>query len=41
MLRANRTYTEREIWADRLLERLTPAMSAFGILFLLVVLVSS
>jgi hypothetical protein len=41
MLRANRTYTEREIWADELLDRLTPAMSAFGILFLLVVLVSS
>jgi voltage-gated potassium channel len=38
MLRANRTYTEREIWADELLDRLTPAMSAFGILFLLVVL---
>ena len=34
----NRTYTEREVWADELLDRLTPAMSALGILFLLVVL---
>lgn len=29
---------EREIWADELLDRLTPIMSALGILFLLVVL---
>ena len=33
-----RSYTERERWADELLDRLTPAMSALGILFLLVVL---
>ena len=33
-----RSYTERERWADELLDRLTPAMSALGILFVLVVL---
>jgi voltage-gated potassium channel len=27
----------REVWADELLDRLTPVMSALGILFLLVV----
>ncbi|HET6628074.1 MAG TPA: hypothetical protein VFG63_16925 [Nocardioidaceae bacterium] len=33
-----RTPTERERWAEELLDRLTPIMSALGILFLLVVL---
>lgn len=33
-----RSHTERERWAEELLDRLTPAMSALGILFLLVVL---
>ncbi len=33
-----RPFADRELWAERLLDRLTPAMSALGILFLLVVL---
>lgn len=33
-----RSHTERERWAEELLDRLTPAMSALSILFLLVVL---
>lgn len=33
-----RTPDERQVWAEELLDRLTPAMSALGILFLLVVL---
>ena len=33
-----RTPTERERWADEVLDRLSPAMSALGVLFLLVVL---
>jgi voltage-gated potassium channel len=33
-----RSSTERERWAEELLDRLTPAMSALGIVFLLVVL---
>ena len=34
----HRSRTERELWAEQLLDRLTPVMSALGILFLLVVL---
>ena len=30
--------TEREIWAEELLDRLTPVMSALSVVFLLVVL---
>ena len=33
-----RTPTERERWADEVLDRLSPAMTALGVLFLLVVL---
>lgn len=33
-----RSPTEREVWADRLLDRLSPAMSALGLIFVLVVL---
>lgn len=34
----NRSEVEREIWADELLDRLTPVMSALSVLFVLVVI---
>ena len=36
-----RTSSERERWAEEVLDRLTPAMTALGVLFLLVVLAES
>src|SRR5680860_43112 len=35
---ANRSEVEREIWADELLDRLTPVMSALSVVFVLVVI---
>ena len=35
---ANRSELEREIWADELLDRLTPMMSALSVVFVLVVI---
>jgi voltage-gated potassium channel len=35
---ADRTEAERELWADELLDRLTPVMSALSVVFVLVVL---
>lgn len=35
---ANRSEVEREIWADELLDRLTPMMSALSVVFVLVVI---
>lgn len=34
---ANRSEAEREIWADELLDRLTPVMSALSVVFVLVI----
>jgi hypothetical protein len=34
----DRSEVEREIWADELLDRLTPAMSALSVVFVLVVI---
>ncbi|MEX1207546.1 MAG: hypothetical protein WEE36_02935, partial [Acidimicrobiia bacterium] len=34
----NRSEVEREIWADELLDRLTPVMSALSVVFVLVVI---
>ncbi len=37
----NRSEVERELWADQLLDRLTPVMSALSVVFVLVVIAES